>query len=111
MNEVRDPFESNNQFETPDAGERYVAVELTVTNTSDEPQIVSTLASMELVDSESRRWDVAFAGVDLPRIDGEVPAKETRRGWVVFGVSEDGSGLTLRVKGNFTATGSVFALG
>jgi hypothetical protein len=110
VNEVQDPYESTNEFEEPDAGERFVAVELTVANTSDESQIMSTLASMEMTDSDSRRWEVAFAGFDLPQIEGDVPANETRRGWVVFGVSDEASGLTLRVKGSFSATGSVFAL-
>lgn len=35
----------------------------------------------------------------------------TRRGWVVFEVGDDATGITLRLKGGLTATGSLFDLG
>lgn len=110
MHTVEDPFVSSNQFDRPSEGNRFVAVELTVTNTSDEQRTLSTLLGAEVTDSLSRVWDVALAGLDLPQLDGTVPPGESRRGWIVFEVPDDATGLRLRIKGNLTATGSLFAL-
>ncbi|MDQ3403551.1 MAG: DUF4352 domain-containing protein, partial [Actinomycetota bacterium] len=84
---VEDPFAATNQLDTPAPGQRFVGVEMTVVNTGDELQVVSTLLQMEVTDSEGRRSQVALAGTDRPQIGGDVPPGETRRGWVVFGVA------------------------
>lgn len=110
LNTVQDPFVPTNEFETPPAGQRFVAVELTLTNTSDERLPLSTLLGFELKDSQDRPWDITLAGLDLPQLDGEVPAGDSRKGWAVFAVAEDAADLTLRVKGSLTAAGSVFQL-
>jgi Domain of unknown function (DUF4352) len=108
---VEDPFVPANQFEVPEEGRRFVAVEATVTNTSDQPLPFSTLAGVELFDQLDRPWTIAVAGTDLPQLDAPTVAPgEARRGWVVFSVPPDATELTLRVKGNLTATGSLFDL-
>jgi Domain of unknown function (DUF4352) len=107
---VEDPL-ATSEFETPAAGNRFVGVEATVTNTSDEPLPFSTLAGMELFDQLDRPWSVTIAGTDRPQLDAPTVAPgEARRGWVVFEVPPDATELTLRVKGNLTATGSLFDL-
>ncbi len=107
---LEDPF-TPGQFETPAAGHRFVGVELTVTNSSDGPLPFSTLAGVELIDQADRPWDITIAGLDRPQIDAlTVAPGEARRGWVVFSAPADATKLTLRVKGNLTATGSLFAL-
>jgi hypothetical protein len=107
-----DPFTPSNPAEpAPQPGNHYVAVDMTMANTSDEPLTVSTLAMTELVDSSDRAWPVAIAGVDLPRLDAmNVGPGQTRRGWVVFEVGADATDLRVRVQGNLTATGSLFQL-
>jgi hypothetical protein len=111
VHQVQDPFEPTNEFETPQAGMRFVAVESELTNADDEPITWSSLMGAELTDSENRPYTVALAGTDLPQLDGEVPAAGSRRGWVVFEVPQDATGLQLRIKGSITATGSLFDLG
>jgi hypothetical protein len=110
VHEVEDPYQASNDFEEPEAGQRLVAVELTVTNTSGEESIFSTLAQMEAVDSESRSWDVAFAGYDRPQVDGSVAAGESRRGWVVFSVDENADLQAMTVAAGFGEEGQTFAL-
>jgi Domain of unknown function (DUF4352) len=108
---VEDPFVPTNEFEVPAEGQRFVGVEATVTNTSDQPLPFSTLAGVELFDQADRPWAVALAGTDRPQLDAPTVAPgEARRGWVVFSVPPDATELTLRVKGNLTATGSLFQL-
>ncbi len=108
LNTVENPYKPTNQFETAPAGQHFVALELTVKNTSTEKKPMSTLLGTELFDSQSRPWRVALAGTGRPQLDGDVAVGEARRGWVTFGVGDDASGLRLRLKGNLTATGSVF---
>lgn len=111
LHQVQDPYAPTNQFETPQPGQRFVAVEVEVRNTGDERLAMSTLLGAEVTDSQNRPWNVALAGTDLPHLDGEVGPGEARRGWIVFGVAQDATGLQLRLKGNLTATGSLFELG
>jgi hypothetical protein len=109
---IEDPFVPGNTFETAQAGHRLVGVEATVINVSDEPLPFSTLAGVELFDQLDRPWSVTIAGTDRPQLDAPTVAPgEARRGWVVFSVPAEASDLTLRVKGNLTATGSLFDLG
>jgi hypothetical protein len=111
VHQVQDPFEPTNEFETPQAGMRFVAVESELTNADDESITWSSLMGAELTDSENRPYTVALAGIDLPQLDGDVPAAGSRRGWVVFEVPQDATGLQVRIKGSITATGSLFVLG
>jgi hypothetical protein len=110
LHTVEDPYVPSNEFERPSEGHRYVAVEVEVSNSSDEAQPMSTLLGAEVMDSASRAWNIALAGLDRPQLDGTVAAGESRRGWIVFEVAQDSTGLRLRLKGNLTATGSLFAL-
>jgi len=111
VHQVQDPYVPTNEFETPQPGHRYVAVEVELRNTSDGMQTFSSLLGAEVTDSMNRPWDIGFAGFDLPQIDGDVPPGGARRGWMVFEVAEDSTELILRIKGSLTATGSLFALG
>lgn len=111
VHQVQDPYAPSNQFETPQPGHRFVAVEVEVRNTADDARTISTLLGAEVTDSMNRPWHVALAGTDLPQLDGDVPAGGARRGWMVFEVAEDSTELILRIKGSLTATGSLFALG
>ena len=111
VHQVVDPYVSTNELETPQPGHRFVAVEVEVRNTADDARTISTLLGAEVTDSMNRPWHVALAGTDLPQLDGDVPPGGARRGWMVFEVAEDSTGLLLRIKGNLTATGSLFALG
>jgi hypothetical protein len=108
---VEDPYEPTNEFETPQAGMRFVAVEAELTNSDDEPITWSSIMGAELTDDQNRPYTVALAGTDLPQLDGDVPAAGSRRGWVTFEVPQDAAGLQLRIKGSVTATGSLFDLG
>lgn len=100
------------QFDSePEPGNRYIGVELSVTNTSDEDQVLSTLLNTELKDETGQRFDIALVGLDRPQIDGTVLPGDTLRGWAVFEVPEASKGLILIVKGSITASGVRFDLG
>jgi hypothetical protein len=112
LHAVEDPV-APDEFFAPDPGNRYVGVELEVRNTSAEPQTLSTLLAVEVVDSESQAWSTSlFAVPGRAAIDGEIPAGESRRGWVGFELPETSSGLRLFVDGVLIGDGepATFAL-
>jgi hypothetical protein len=106
-----DPFTEGTDIVPPDEGHRFVAVEVEMTNTGDEPLPISTLALFEVIDQLDRPWAATISGSQRPALDeATVAPGQTRRGWVVFQVGNDATDLVVRIKGNITATGSLFAL-
>lgn len=106
-----DPVVNTDGISEPKPGNKFVAVELTITNTSNEPQPFSTLLAVELLDSQNQQWDVSVFGVsDRSSLDGDVPAGESRRGWIAFETPAASTGFRLQVKGNLTASGITFTL-
>src|SRR5687768_12606010 len=105
---ILDPWVSSNEFDTPlDPNNRFVAVEMTLENTSDEQQTFSTLLQVELIDGKDRGWDVALAGYELPGLDTMLVEDQPRRGFVVFEIPPDATDLQIRVLGEMTANGSL----
>ncbi len=105
-----DPWSSTNQFEVPAAGHRFVAVELNMVNTTAELVTFSSVLGLEVIDSLGQRWPITFAGVDLPSAGGDIAPGTNLRGWAVFDLPLESTGLQLRVSGSLTATGSLFTL-
>ena len=115
VNSVTDPLVSDNQFLTAGPGNRFVAIDVTMSNTSNESKPVSSLLSFELTDSEGRKYDLSILGTSAAgvtgSIDGDVPPQTQRRGTIAYEVPETiATGLQLRVKGDFTAGGTVFQI-
>lgn len=84
------------QFMEPDEGYKFIAVDVTIENTSGEPQNLSTLAQMYVRAPDGQRYSVDLgaavgAGSDSP--DGEIAAGERLRGKIGFQVPVDASGL------------------
>jgi hypothetical protein len=105
-----DPWTPTNAFEQPATGRRFVGVELDVVNVSGEQQVLSTLMGLDIVDSVGQHWNIALAGLDLPTLDATLQANERRRGWAIFEVPVESTGLQLSVKGALTASGIDFQL-
>lgn len=107
---VQNPYKPTKEYglDTPPDGKKYVAFELAVKNVSDEMQVVSTLFGAELSDSLGQNYSEAFTGTDLPDLSGEAGPGETRRGWVLFEVPSNATGLQLKLRGGMTAQRLVF---
>jgi hypothetical protein len=85
------------------ANHRVISIELTVASTSDKEQVLSVLAGAELADASGRTWRPVPDGFGRTAVGGTVAPRGTHRGWLVYVVPDDASGLTLRVKGSFVA--------
>lgn len=104
-------FPTGDDFNKPDDGKKFVAVDLSVTNNSAESQAISSLIQMDLKDATGQVYDVDFtaslaAGGASP--DGELAPGETLRGQVGFQVPTDAQGLQFAFDGELFGGGKVF---
>jgi hypothetical protein len=111
VQQVQDPWLSSLPEEVAPFGTRFVAVEMTLTNLGEEPQRFSTILGLEVLDSVGRSSSVAFAGRQLPSLEGELAAGESRTGTAVFQVPLDATGLRLQVRGTVITPAVVWQLG
>lgn len=105
VHSVTDPLNSSNEFITPSTGNRWVAVDVEVTNKASESAIVSTLMCLELQDASNQNFSIALTAEDFPELDGEVAANSARRGTVVFEVPQSAAGLVLKFNCDLFSTG------
>lgn len=91
---VNADYAPNNDYIRPDAGNKFVGVELQVKNTGTESETLSTLLQFKLRDASNAQYDIDVFGVPDPRFpDGELAAGDTNRGWIGFEVPDDAGGL------------------
>lgn len=91
---VNPNFKPTNEFEKPEAGNKFYAVEFQVKNNDKESEALSTLLQFKLKDSSNAQYDIGFMGTPDPRFpDGELAAGDTARGWVGFEVPTNASGM------------------
>lgn len=108
---VTDPQPAPNRFEQPQAGFRFISVDVQVTNKSNRQERFSSLFGFSVLDGANRKYDPEFLSSVTPGApEGEIPPGEAIRGFVVFEVPESATGLRFRVQGNITAAGAFFKL-
>ncbi len=98
-------------FSTPDAGKKFVAVELLIVNKSQSSMSVSTLLQMSMKDNTSQKYDVDFmasTAIGGSSVDGELAAGEKLRGKVGFQIPENAQGLQFVFDASIFGSGKVF---
>jgi hypothetical protein len=98
-------------FNKPDEGKKFVAVELLLVNQGSEPASISSLLQMSLKDETGQKYDVdlmasSAAGSSGP--DGEISPGERVRGKVGFQVPQNTAGLVFVFDAAVFGTGKVF---
>lgn len=79
----------------PDAGNEYLIVNLTASNTTNEEQIVSSLLNFSVQDAAGESYNQSFtAGVETS-LDGNIPAGEEMTGEIAYEIPEDATDLVL----------------
>lgn len=99
------------QFAQPNAGNRFVVVDLSITNTGNQAANVSTLLQMKLKDATGRQYNLdlmATTAASGAAPEGELAPGETLRGPVGFQVPGDAEGLAFVFNGNVFSGGKVF---
>jgi outer membrane murein-binding lipoprotein Lpp len=78
---------SSNQFEKPKAGNQFVAVDLTIENTTNKAYDISSFSSASMLDKDSRKYDQASISSQLNgKLEGSIPPGEKLVGELAFEV-------------------------
>ena len=110
---IQEPWTPTNQFDTPDPGTHYVAVDVQMKNTGSEQELFSSLGGFHLIDGKNRQYDMKLGGcigLQPGAPEGQMPPKQPIRGFVCFQVPDGSVKLKIRIQGSFTAEGSLFQL-
>lgn len=79
----------------PEDGERWLVLDIEVTNTGGSSEPVSSLIMWTLVDSENRTVDMTITTDERGSLDGELGAGRSMRGEVAYAVSDAGDAWEL----------------
>lgn len=90
LNEIIDPYLPANEFSRPQAGQRFVAANVTLQNESDTAYDFNAGVDWHLQTADETRHNVDFAALTDPFLGtGQLPVKgDTARGWVAFSLPE-----------------------
>lgn len=95
VNEIE--FSSGGAYTKPVAGNEWLNLNITIENTSNEQQYVTTLGQMFIKDGEGNSYQVAVTNKSLENpgfgLDGSIIAKSKRTGWVGFEIKKGVTGL------------------
>ncbi len=108
---VKDPQPPLNQFDTPRAGDHYVAVDVQISNPGTDQKSFSSLLGLHLLDSLNHQYsETIISGLAPGSPDGQIAGGQSVRGFVGFEVPDGTVGLKLRAQGGLTSAGAVFNL-
>jgi hypothetical protein len=110
---VTDPVVSDDELFQPPEGQRWVAVDVEVTNTGDQTETVSSMLCFEIMDGQNRTYDQTVTGVSTAATpDGDVASGASLRGTVEYEVPADAAGLRLNFSCDLLTPGTAtIALG
>ena len=91
----------------PGEGKIYYIVDVTVENTGDKSENVSSLLMFKLFDSDGYNYSVTFGPETKGQIDGEIAAGRKLRGELVFEIPEDAMGLELEIDPTIFGSGKI----
>ncbi len=84
---VRDNPRSSNQFITPDAGKRYFAIKVRMTNVGNVLYSDSPSNGASVIDTRNQEWDASFMDAVEPALGSpKIRRGSTRDGWLTFEV-------------------------
>jgi hypothetical protein len=107
LNQVVDPWVSDNQFEQPDAGKRFVAFDVTIENVGGSGTHYASPINFKLTDSESFAYEITFFGPDPALRTTGLGSGEKTRGWVPFEVNQNASLAVLKYDPNMFTTDDI----
>lgn len=104
VNSVVDPYTPSDEFSQPDAGNRYVVLDVSITNVSSDSQDYNSY-DFKLRDSDSFQYDSTYSDVQQELSSGSLLAGETIRGRLSFQVPESAQLTRLVFEPNFGFSG------
>lgn len=99
--------DEGNEFIKPGEGKTYYIVDVTVENTGDESEVVSSLMMFKLFDADGYNYSVTIGPETKGSVDGEVAAGRKIRGELVFEIPVESSGLELEIEPSLFSMGKI----
>ncbi len=99
------------EYNQPEAGNRFVAVEALVANNSAEVMSVSTLLQMNLKDDTGQNYDASYMatlGLGGSGLDGQLVPGEVLRGYAGFEIPEDVQGFEFAFDASYWGLEKIF---
>ncbi|ACB84400.1 DUF4352 domain-containing protein [Natranaerobius thermophilus] len=84
-------WDTGDEFMGPDEGERWLVIDCTIENLSDESTSISSMMMFDLIDEEHYSNDLSMGADTEGQLDGELGGGRTMRGEIAYSVSEDHS--------------------
>lgn len=109
INEVT--FPTGNEYSSPELGNRFILVDVSITNNRSEAASISSYMQMELKDSTGQTYTMDFTAQAVSNAtgpDGELAPGEMIRGQVGYQVPEAASGLLFVYDASLFGEGKVF---
>jgi len=107
LNQVADPWVSDNEFIQPDAGKRIVAFDVTIENTGKSRTHGANPFNFKLTDAQSFAYETSFFGPDPALHATDLGSGEKTRGWVPFEVNQGASLGVLKYDPNMFTTNDI----
>jgi hypothetical protein len=87
LNQITDPWISDNQFVQPAAGKRYVAFDVTIENAGSSGTHSANLFNFKLSDAEDFAYEASFFGPEPSLTLTDLGSGQKTRGWIGFEVN------------------------
>lgn len=88
-------WDEGDEFTSPDDGERWLILDIELTNNSDDSSAISSLLMWQLVDEDNRSRDLEIFADTQGSLDGELGSGRAMRGEIAFEVADDQSSWEL----------------
>lgn len=104
-------YSQGSQYVHPSSGNEWVDLNITIENTGNSQQYVTTLGQMYVRDGEGNSYQVSPTDKVMQNpgfgLDGAVIAKSKRTGWVGFEVPKGATGLQFQYNGSIFGGGNI----
>jgi hypothetical protein len=99
------------QYSKPQAGNKWINLNVTIENTESTEQYVTTMGQMFLRDGDGNSYQVAVTDKTTESVnnnlDGTIIANSKRTGWVGFEVKKDAKNLQFQYNGSMWGGGNI----
>ena len=104
-------YSQGGQYTHPADGNEWIDLDITIQNTGDSQQYVTTLGQMFVRDGSGNSYQVAVTDKALANpggsLDGAVIANSKRTGWVGFEIPKGATGLQFQYNGSIFGGGNI----
>lgn len=100
-------IDEGGDFIKPKDGYIYYIIDVTVENTGDKSESVSSLMMFKLFDSDGYNYNITIGPETKGSVDGEISSGRKLRGELAFEIPQDAEGLELEIDPSIFGSGQI----